>query len=201
MASQGFNDDLKHVMRDSAAGARDRFGALQRGMRSALGRLGALPRSTKMKIGVCAAVLALLAGGLVLRGETPATAHRPSARTSRPATADAPRPAHAAGKSSVTASPEVSQGGYKAAAQSYATSARKGDKRGLKKLVAMTRASKCEARTEAADALGGFRNRKATAALKRLAASKFKDEPKSPGIFSCSSRRAAKKALEKHGRG
>jgi hypothetical protein len=60
----------------------------------------------------------------------------------------------------------------------------------------MTRAPKCEARSEAADALGSFRSRKATAALKRLSRARFKDESRSPGIFSCSSRRAARKALE-----
>ena len=39
MASQGFTDDLKHVMRGSAAAARERIAALQRTLRSALGRL------------------------------------------------------------------------------------------------------------------------------------------------------------------
>jgi len=67
----------------------------------------------------------------------------------------------------------------------------KGDKRGLSKLVAMTHAPKCEARSEAADQLGTFRSKKATAALKKLARGRFKDESRTPGIFSCSSRRAA----------
>jgi hypothetical protein len=91
---------------------------------------------------------------------------------------------------------EESQGEYKAAAQDYAEAARKGDARGLKKLVAMTRARRCEARSEAADALGTFRSRKATAALKRLSRARFRDESRTPGMFSCSSRRAAQKALE-----
>ena len=176
MASQGFTDDLKHAMR-------------------------ALLRPTKLKIGACAAAVAGFAGALALRGEARTMTHRTVAHTSRPATADAPRPARAASKSSVAGSPEESRGEYKAVAQSYATAARKGDARGLNKLVAMTRAPKCEARSEAAEALGSVRNNKATAALTRLAASNFTDEPKLPGIFSCSSRRAAQKALEKHGRG
>src|SRR5207248_894196 len=38
-------------------------------------------------------------------------------------------------------------------------------------------------------------------AEKKQARARFKDEPKSPGIFSCSSRRAAQKALERQARG
>jgi hypothetical protein len=201
MASQGFTDDLKHVMRGSAAAARERLAALQRILRSALGRLRALPTPMKMKIGACAAGVAVLAGALGLRGEARTMTHRLFARTNSPVTAEAPLQARAAIKSYVAGSTEESHGEYKIAAQSYATASRQGDARGLNKLVAMTRAPKCEARSEAADALAGFRSAKATGALKKLAASNFKDEPKSPGIFSCSSRRAAQKALEKQGRG
>ena len=71
----------------------------------------------------------------------------------------------------------------------------------LTKLVAMTHAKKCEARSEAADALGTLRGKKAKLALKKLAHAKFKDEARNPGIFSCSSRRAAQKALERQARG
>jgi hypothetical protein len=191
MASQGFIDDLKYVMRDLAADARERLASLRRSLR-------ALPRPTKMKIGACAAAVTVFAGALALRGEARTTGHH---RTGFMATADAPRPTRAASKSYVAGSTEESQGEYKAAAQSYATAARKGDVRGIDKLVALTRAPQCEVRSEAADALASFRSTKATAALKKLAVSNFKDEPKSPGIFSCSSRRAAQKALEKQGRG
>jgi hypothetical protein len=65
----------------------------------------------------------------------------------------------------------------------------------------MSKARKCEARSEAADALGTLRDRRAVVALKKLARSKFRDEPANPGIFSCSSRRAAQKALERRARG
>jgi HEAT repeat protein len=92
---------------------------------------------------------------------------------------------------------EESQGSYKSAAENYATAAKQGNARALNKLVAMTRAPKCEARSEAADALGTLRNKKARAALQKLAHGRFKDESRTPGIFSCSSRRAAEKALEK----
>jgi hypothetical protein len=115
---------------------------------------------------------------------------------------EAPRPpARAAQKSYAVGKAEEKHGEYKAAAESYLVAAKKGDSRGLKKLVAMTHAPKCEARSEAADALGTMRSKKATAALKKLARSRFKDESRSPGIFSCSSRRAAQKALERQTRG
>jgi hypothetical protein len=201
MASQGFTDDLMHVMRDLAAGARERLTDLRWTLRSTVGRLRALPRPMKMRIGACAAGMAVLIGALALRGEARARTHRPSARTGSLAIGDVSLPAHAASKSYRVGSTEESHGEYKTAAQSYATAARKGDMRGLYKLVAMTRAPQCEARSEAADALATLRSAKATAALTRLAESNFKDEPKSPGIFSCSSRRAAQKALEKHGSG
>jgi hypothetical protein len=203
MAYQGFTDELKHVVRDTTTGARERLGAMQRGFQSGLGRMRELPQATKMKIGVCVAGVALLAGGLAIRGESHSTSHLPSGRVSDLSSApgaETPRP-RAASKSYAAGKSEETHGDYKAAAQSYAAAARKGNARGFNKLLAMTRASKCEARSEAADALGTLRSRKATAALKRLARAKFKDESRSPGIFSCNSRRAAQKALEQQGRG
>src|SRR5258708_24135684 len=204
MAYQGFTDELKHVVRDTTTGARERLGAMQRGLQSGLGRMRELPSATKMKIGVCVACVALLAGGLAIRGEAHSTNHLPSGRVSDLSTApgaDIPRPTRAASKSYAAGKSEETHGDYKAAAQLYATAPRKGNARGFNKLVAMTRAPKCEARSEAADALGTLRSKKATAALKRLARAKFKDESRSPGIFSCNSRRAAQKALEQQGRG
>ena len=67
------------------------------------------------------------------------------------------------------------------------------------RLISMTHAGTCEERSKAAEALGSVHNRKATAALKRLAGSSFKDESVAPGLFSCSSRRAAQRALEQQG--
>jgi hypothetical protein len=166
-----------------------------------LDKIRALPHATKMKIGACGVGLAVLVGGIALRGETPTTpAHRPAVHTSdlRPPTpVETPRPARNAKQSYATAKADQAKGDFKSAAESYATAARKGDKRGLKKLVAMTHAPKCEARSEAADQLGTIRSKKATAALKKLAKARFKDESATPGIFSCSSRRAAQKALQK----
>ena len=69
----------------------------------------------------------------------------------------------------------------------------------LDKLVALTRADTCEQRSKAVEALAAVHSRKATAALKRVANSSFKDESASPGLFSCSSRRAAQRALEQQG--
>jgi hypothetical protein len=203
MAYQGFTDELKHVVRDTTTGARERLGAMQRGFQSGLGRMRELPQATKMKIGVGVACVVLVGGGLAIRGEAHSTNHLPSGRVSdlsSAPSAETPRP-RAASKSYAAGKSEETHGDYKAAAQSYAAAARKGNARGFNKLLAMTRASKCEARSEAADALGSLRSRKATAALKRLARGKFKDESRSPGIFSCNSRRAAQKALEQQGRG
>jgi hypothetical protein len=203
MSSTSFTDDLKHMVRDAATGARERLTAIQGGVQPALGKMRSLPASTKKKIAVCGAAIGLLAIGLAMRGEkTPVAPRedRPQVRASdlRAVQAEAPRPPpRAAQRSYVVAKADFRQGDYKAAAENYANAARKGDKRGLKKLVAMTHAPKCEARSEAADALGAFKSKKATAALKKLARARFKDESESPGIFSCSSRRAAEKALEK----
>ncbi len=69
----------------------------------------------------------------------------------------------------------------------------------VSQLVAQTRAPTCAQRSEAAEKLAGTHNPMAIAALRRLAGSSFKDESASPGIFSCSSRRAAQKALQQSG--
>jgi hypothetical protein len=191
------SDDLKSM-------ARDRLTAIQGGVEPALGKFKALPAATKKKIAIAGAAVAVLGLGLAMRGKTPVTPRsedfdRPQVRASdvRPAQVESPRPTHAQAKPYAAGKAEEKQGDYKAAAESYATAARKGDARGMNKLVAMTRARKCEARSEAADALGNFRSKKAKAALNKLARSRFKDESRTPGIFSCSSRRAAQKALER----
>lgn len=69
----------------------------------------------------------------------------------------------------------------------------------VSQLVAQTRAPTCAERSEAAGKLAGSHNPRAIAALRSLAKSSFRDESPSPGIFSCSSRRAAQKALEQSG--
>jgi len=203
MSSSSFTDDLKHMVRDAAGGARERLTAIQGGMQPALGRLRSLPASTKKKIAVCGAAIGLLVIGLAMRGERTAVVPREDRAPVRAADLksvqeEAPRPpTRSAQRNYAVAKADFKQGDYKAAAENYANAARKGDKRGLSKLVAMTHAPKCEARSEAADQLGTFRSKKATAALKKLARGRFKDESRTPGIFSCSSRRAAEKALEK----
>jgi hypothetical protein len=193
MSETSFTDDLKHMVRHTA-------GRVQNGLQPALGNLRALPKATKIKIGACAAAIVLFVGGLALRGNTPtAVDYSPPVRASdlRPAPAETRQSArnYAVGKA------EQANGSYRAAAESYANAARQGNKRALTKLVAMTHAKKCEARSEAADALGTLRGKKAKLALKKLAHAKFKDEARNPGIFSCSSRRAAQKALERQARG
>lgn len=186
MASQGFTDDLKHVIFDLAARSRDWLSGLRRPLR-------ALPQPVKLGMGGVLAGGVLLAGALALRPAAQTTRHRPFARPASAAIADAV-PRRVAGKSAGLT--EEHHGEIKGAA-SYAAAAQRGDARALKKLVALTRAPSCAVRSEAADALGSVRGANSTAALKSLAASTFKDESKSPGVFSCSSRSAAQKALEK----
>ena len=199
MPETSFTDDLKHMVRHTADRAREHLASVQNGMQPALANMRALPKATKIKIGASAAAIVLFVGGLALRGNTPTIIDSPPVRTSdvRPAPAETRQAArnYAVGKA------EQKNGSYRAAAESYANSARQGNKKALTKLVAMTHAKKCEARSEAADALGTLRSKKAKVALKKLARAKFKDEPRNPGIFSCSSRRAAQKALERQVRG
>ena len=188
-----FADDLKHVVRHSIAEARRRT-------QLTVLRWHALPKDTKKKVAAGVAAAALLGGGLALRGSTPDPVRRtPVAIRSeaRATLADVRPPSHAAERNLAVGKVEESHGSYKAAAESYANAARQGNARALNKLVAMTRAPKCEARSEAADQLATLHNKKARTALKRLATGRFKDESRTPGIFSCSSRRAAEKALEK----
>jgi hypothetical protein len=200
MPETSFTDDLKHMVRTTADRARERLASAQSGLQPALANLRALPKATKIKIGACAAAIVLFVGGLALRGNSAAPVlDHPAVRTSdiRPAPAETRQAArnYAVGKT------EETNGSYRAAAESYANAARQGNKKAFTKLLAMTHAKKCEARSEAADALGTLRSKKAKAALKKLAHAKFKDEPRNPGIFSCSSRRAAQKALERQARG
>ena len=200
MAETSFTDDLKHMVRTTADRARERLTLAQNGLGPALANLRALPKATKIKIGACAAAIVLFVGGLALRGNSTAPiADHPAVRTSdvRPA----PSETRQAARNYAVAKAEESNGSYRAAAESYANAARQGNKKAFKKLIAMTHAKKCEARSEAADALGTLHTKKAKAALKKLAHAKFKDEPRNPGIFSCSSRRAAQKALERQARG
>ena len=193
MPATNFMDDLKHFVRQTT-------GTVQRHAQTAIYRMRALPPATRTKVGICAATVALFVGGLALRGATPAPGHHavPAIREEARATlADVRPPSRVAQRSYAVAKVEESQGSYKSAAENYAAAAKQGNPRALNKLVAMTRAPKCEARSEAADALGTLRNKKARVALQKLAHGRFKDESRTPGIFSCSSRRAAEKALEK----
>lgn len=170
-------------------------------MQEGLERVRGLSPTTKMIIGAGVIGVVALGGWHLLREETPASGHPTSAAraSDTPIKAEVPPP-RAAQKSYAAGKSEESHGEYRAAAQAYAKAARKGDKRGMKKLIAMTRASSCEARSEAADALGTLHSKKATAALKKLARRNYKDE--SRGLFSsCSSKTAAQKALQKQAHG
>jgi hypothetical protein len=212
MPESSFTDDLKHMVQHTAARARERLAVAHNGLGPALGNLRALPKATKIKIGACIAAGALFIGGVALRGHAPASPDRAIDRAAERMAEPVPvrtsdlRPTtraekREAARTFAVAKSEEKKGSYRAAAESYAEAAKKGNKKALSKLVAMTHAKKCEVRSEAADALGSVKSKKARTALKKLAKGKFKDESRTPGIFSCSSKRAAEKALEKQTRG
>src|ERR1700730_4654244 len=80
--------------------------------------IGALSPDAKLKIGACVAALALLAGGLLLRGRRSPCDRRPPTPASERGAAPAfelPRPSRAAKVSYATGRTEESQGEYRAA--------------------------------------------------------------------------------------
>jgi class 3 adenylate cyclase len=98
---------------------------------------------------------------------------------------------------------EEAQGSYRSAATSYEDAARKGGRRAFRRLVAMTRSEKCAARSAAAHAMGALGDRAAVSALERLSSAGFADEGEDTAlgaIFGCSSRRAARDALQRLGK-
>jgi hypothetical protein len=147
-------------------------------VQSSIQRVRSVRPKTWIKIGACLAVFGLCSAEIALRGDVEPVVHRRAhARVVVDSPHVAPHPAAVASVAAPPAKPPAS----------------------VEKLVAMTHAKTCAERTKAAEALAGVHNKKAVAALKKLAHSKFKDESASPGIFSCSSRRAAQKALEQQG--
>jgi PBS lyase HEAT-like repeat len=80
------------------------------------------------------------------------------------------------------------------AAEGYAKAAKSGDRRGLQQLMRMTESTSCEARASAARALGELGDSRAVPALRKLMHAKFPDER--DGVLRCSSKRAAREALE-----
>ena len=76
---------------------------------------------------------------------------------------------------------------------------RQGDDRGLERLIDMTRAPACPARTAAAAALGGVRDARSVRALLDLKRARFADErgKKKRRSSSCNSALAARRALKR----
>jgi adenylate cyclase len=94
---------------------------------------------------------------------------------------------------------EEARGSFGPAAEGYAKAARNGERRGLKELVRMTQSKSCDARVNAAHALGELGDTRAVPALRKLAHGKFADERRDSRLFRCNSRRAARDALEQIG--
>ena len=91
---------------------------------------------------------------------------------------------------------QEARGSFGPAAEGYAKAAKSGERRGLQQLVRMTESKSCDARASAARALGELGDDRAIPALRKLARGKFADEHKGGGAFRCSSKRAARDALE-----
>ena len=89
---------------------------------------------------------------------------------------------------------QEARGSFGPAADGYAKAAKSGERRGLQQLVRMTEGKSCEARSSAARALGELGDDRAIPVLRKLAQGKFPDERE--GAFRCSSKRAAREALE-----
>ncbi len=113
-----------------------------------------------------------------------------AARTELKNVKDAPARAYGEGRI------QEARGSFAPAAASYATAARSGDRRGLKQLIRMTEHRSCEVRASAARALGDLGDADALPALHKLERGRFADERGKPGPFRCSSKRAARDALE-----
>ena len=95
---------------------------------------------------------------------------------------------------------EEAKGAYAAAAGRYAEAARKGDRRGFRRLVRLTKSDRCAARESAARTLGTLGDPAAEGALERLLKGSFSDEGDDSllgQVFGCSSRRAARDALSR----
>jgi hypothetical protein len=199
MPSTRFTDDVKWLLR-SAVGRAQRLWSLAQAQLTVLpARMRALPVASRVRVLAVVAAVAVFAGALALRGPSAKAQGKmevPEVRLASVKT-QARTVTSAAQRTYATGKAEEANGSYRTAAESYAEAARQGDARGIEKLVAMTRAPKCEARSEAADALAGFRNKRAVAALRKLEHGHFKDEGANPGIFGCNSRKAAQKALAK----
>jgi hypothetical protein len=92
------------------------------------------------------------------------------------------------------------QGAFRLATVNYLAAMRQGDDRGLERLIDMTRAPACPARSAAALALGNVRDLRGVHALQDLRRARFADEhgkKKHRRSSSCNSALAARKALKR----
>jgi len=81
-----FTDDLKHMVKDAASGARDRLTAIQGGVQPTLLKMRALPAATKKKIRRRRRGGGVLGLGLAVRGgKSPRWSASRTAQASGPA--------------------------------------------------------------------------------------------------------------------
>lgn len=109
-----------------------------------------------------------------------------------------PGPAHSYDEGRI----EEARRAFGSAASAYLAALRGGERRALSRLLLLTRSDTCAAREQAARALGEAGDRAAIGALETLRDARFTDEGEDSALsalFGCSSRRAARTALEKLG--
>jgi class 3 adenylate cyclase len=88
------------------------------------------------------------------------------------------------------------------AARRFEQAFKGGEKRGLQRLIELTESETCQARAQAARALGRAGDRRAVGALEELESASFRDESGEGGVFAlfgCNSRKAAREALDQLG--
>jgi hypothetical protein len=162
----------------------------------AAARFSRIPRNARVAVGGGLAVLALLGLFLIRRDPIDRALANRDFRTAR---RELNNIKDSEERVFADARIEEARGSFGPAAEGYAKAARSGERRGLKELVRMTESKSCDARANAARALGELGDRRAVPALRKLAHGKFADETRDSGLFRCNSKRAARDALEQIG--
>jgi hypothetical protein len=197
-AVRGFGPRVLDVLGSGSTWARRQAGRLPPGVRAlpaaAVARIARIPR--KARIAIAAALVVLVAGTAFLATRRNDPIDRALAQHDfRAATRELKQIKDGQERVFADARIQEARGSFGPAAEGYAKAAKGGERRGLQQLVRMTESKSCDARASAARALGELGDERAVPALRKLAQARFADE-RHRGAFRCSSKRAAREALE-----